>query len=65
MVNRLKGHFARIDHTFKQKQTPTFVKSLDFKLPKNAKDVYFRDLVGNVSTSTVSYDKTVLTLTPR
>jgi oligosaccharyltransferase complex subunit alpha (ribophorin I) len=43
------------------------VRDLLLNLPVNASDIYYRDEIGNVSTSRLSYerDKTVLTIMPR
>lgn len=50
---RFKGSFSRLMHTALeyQKMTSNFVKSFEFNLPALASDAYFRDEIGNVSTS--------------
>lgn len=46
---RLKGHFSRYDY----QRTPTHaaIKSFKTVLPSAARDVYYRDEIGNISTS--------------
>jgi len=61
----LKGTFSRYDY----QRTPTYaaVKSLKVALPAAAKDVYYRDVIGNISTSNmlVQEDSVELELRPR
>ncbi|KAL4241932.1 Dolichyl-diphosphooligosaccharide--protein glycosyltransferase subunit 1 [Abortiporus biennis] len=51
---RLKGHFARIEHqsqNFFNRPAPHVIPGLSINLPPGIHDVYYYDLVGNVSTS--------------
>jgi oligosaccharyltransferase complex subunit alpha (ribophorin I) len=66
---RLKGHFSRIDYKLTQyshHQTQV-IKDLTAILPMGAKNVYYKDVVGNISTSNLRQEKkrSVLELRPR
>jgi oligosaccharyltransferase complex subunit alpha (ribophorin I) len=65
-----QGGFSRLDHTTleagqrsqllntatsNKRSYPAF-QTLIATLPRTAKDIYYRDNIGNVSTSTISYD---------
>lgn len=55
---KLKGGFSRMDYMAKNhadSPNPSFRK-LDAKLPVGASDIYYRDNIGNISTSTVSHN---------
>lgn len=62
---KLKGHFSRYDY----QRTPTHaaIKSFKTVLPAAAKDVYYRDEIGNISTSNMltQDDAVELELRPR
>ncbi|KAF9942859.1 proteasome regulatory particle base subunit [Mortierella alpina] len=71
-VNRgaeLKGHFSRIDY----QRNPMGVRdsnavlAFQTQVPKLARDIYFRDEIGNISTSTLTPqpDHVLLTMKPR
>jgi len=61
----LKGHFSRYDY----QRTPTHAAIKSFKtiLPASARDVYYRDVIGNISTSNmmVKEDSVEVELRPR
>jgi len=61
----LKGHFSRYDY----QRTPTHsvIKSFKTVLPSSARDVYYRDEIGNISTShmLVQDDSVEVELRPR
>lgn len=61
----LKGHFSRYDY----QRTPTHsvIKSFKTVLPASARDVYYRDEIGNISTShmLVQDDSVEVELRPR
>ena len=65
----LKGHFSRIDYILGQENhdKTNVVKSLRATLPANCKNVFYRDDIGNVSTSRLSFrsKNTILDITPR
>lgn len=67
--NRLKGHFSRIDYVHGEgnHHKTNVLKSLRATLPAKCKNVFYRDDVGNVSTShlSVGSKKTILDLQPR
>lgn len=51
---RLEGHFSRLAHqqqAYAQKRAGNSLLSFVLQLPAGARDVYFTDIVGNVSTS--------------
>lgn len=54
MCCRLKGHFSRLEHqsqAYFKKLSAHILQSLTLHLPADARDAYFTDLIGNVSTS--------------
>ncbi|KAF8926877.1 dolichyl-diphosphooligosaccharide--protein glycosyltransferase subunit 1 [Dissophora ornata] len=65
----LKGHFSRIEF----QRNPMGIRegngilSLQTQIPKLARDIYYRDEIGNISTSILTQypDHTLLTLQPR
>jgi len=61
----LKGHFSRYDY----QRTPTHsvIKSFKTVLPASARDVYYRDEIGNISTSNmlIQDDSVEVELRPR
>ncbi|KAF9189791.1 proteasome regulatory particle base subunit [Haplosporangium sp. Z 767] len=65
----LKGHFSRVEY----QRNPLIVREgnvilgLQTKLPKLARDIYYRDEIGNISTSAISHqpDHILLSLKPR
>ncbi|KAJ3306725.1 proteasome regulatory particle base subunit [Kappamyces sp. JEL0829] len=69
MGAKLKGHFSRIDFKLSQygHHQTTVVKELTAALPMDAKDVYYKDVVGNISTSHFRNEKkrSVLEIKPR
>jgi len=62
---KLKGLFSRFD--FQRSQAPAAITTLRQVLPFGADDVYYRDEIGNISTShlSVSQGKPTLELIPR
>lgn len=64
----LKGPFSRADYQRAPQTSPSAVKSFVQWLPADAADVYYRDEIGNISTShvrTASAQGVWLELTPR
>jgi oligosaccharyltransferase complex subunit alpha (ribophorin I) len=65
----LKGSFSRLDYMRSNNNAPGVFRSLNARIPIEATDIYFRDRIGNISTSTVNpkrQDKvTELELIPR
>ena len=63
----LKGDFSRYDYQRNPSGTPTAIPSLSILLPPGASDFYFRDDIGNISTSSyiVNDDGVELILEPR
>ncbi|KAI8898051.1 Ribophorin I-domain-containing protein [Globomyces pollinis-pini] len=65
----LKGHFSRVDYKLNQYQhhMTNVVKSFKAILPSRAYDVYYKDAIGNISTSHFRKERTqsVLELQPR
>uniref|UniRef100_A0A3Q0KK07 Dolichyl-diphosphooligosaccharide--protein glycosyltransferase subunit 1 n=1 Tax=Schistosoma mansoni TaxID=6183 RepID=A0A3Q0KK07_SCHMA len=63
---KLRGSFSRLDFDYGIGQQVA-VNSLKTVLPPSAKDIYYRDEIGNISTSTVKnlLDSTEVTLVPR
>jgi oligosaccharyltransferase complex subunit alpha (ribophorin I) len=51
---RLKGEFSRLDYARNPYMTsPSSFRTLTAKLPPTAADIYYRDRLGNITTSTV------------
>lgn len=63
---KLRGSFSRLDFDYGVGQQVA-VNSLKTVLPPSAKDIYYRDEIGNISTSTVKnlLDSVEVTLVPR
>ncbi|KAI9090801.1 Ribophorin I-domain-containing protein [Phlyctochytrium arcticum] len=65
----LKGHFSRVDFLLTQRmhQITNVVKDITVNLPPKAQHIFFRDTIGNVSTSQIRYEKerTQLLIRPR
>ncbi|KAJ3022895.1 proteasome regulatory particle base subunit [Thoreauomyces humboldtii] len=61
---KLKGHFSRVDYSFTQwtHGNTNVVKDLTITLPPGAKHVFFRDTIGNVSTSNLRAEREQSTL---
>jgi len=61
----LKGHFSRYD--YQRSPTHSVIKSFKTVLPAAARDVYYRDEIGNISTSNmlVNDDSVEIELRPR
>ncbi|CAH8533156.1 unnamed protein product [Heterobilharzia americana] len=66
MGAKLRGPFSRLDYDYGVGQQLS-VDSLKTALPASARDIYYRDEIGNISTSTVSdlLDSVEVTLVPR
>lgn len=69
ILRRLKGHFSQVDykihqHGLDQTNVVTKFKSI---IPSTATDVYYKDAIGNVTTSNLRYErkKAILELRPR
>ncbi|KAJ1568988.1 proteasome regulatory particle base subunit, partial [Nowakowskiella sp. JEL0078] len=66
---KLKGHFSRLDYQFTASahHNTNVLKELKFTLPRKASEVYYKDQIGNVSTSRFRNERTksVLELKPR
>src|SRR2546423_3346818 len=66
---RLKGQFSRLkfQQSLYKLNEVVVIRDLKVDLPVNSKDIYYRDEIGNVSTSGLRYerDKTVLQFRPR
>ncbi|TPX68609.1 dolichyl-diphosphooligosaccharide---protein glycotransferase [Spizellomyces sp. 'palustris'] len=66
---KLKGHFSRVDFTFSQwtHHQTNVVKDLVITLPPDAKHVFYRDTIGNVSTSNFRNERqrSILHIKPR
>jgi len=54
---KLKGTFSRLDYQRAANQAPSSFNHLVAKLPKQASDIYYRDRIGNISTSTCRLSK--------
>eukprot|EP01064_Diplonema_japonicum_P007119 TRINITY_DN14841_c0_g1_i1.p1 TRINITY_DN14841_c0_g1~~TRINITY_DN14841_c0_g1_i1.p1 ORF type:complete len:444 (+),score=132.32 TRINITY_DN14841_c0_g1_i1:54-1385(+) len=52
---KLKGTFSRLDYKRPGHSAPSSFTSLHAHLPQAATDIYFRDDIGNISTSTVGH----------
>lgn len=78
-VPSLKGHFSRLEHqqqAYYQRPAGHIMRAVSLHLPPGAHDVYYTDIVGNVSTSALrpvpsvpkgvkAAQSTVLELRPR
>lgn len=64
---KLKGSFSRFDYQREQNSGISSIKAFKTILPAAARDVYYRDDIGNISTSNmyVKHDSVELTLRPR
>jgi oligosaccharyltransferase complex subunit alpha (ribophorin I) len=66
---KLKGPFHRFDYERSRhgESAPASFRTLIAELPRTAKDIYYRDVIGNVSTSHVrrTRDKTHMEVDPR
>lgn len=64
---KLKGSFSRFDYQREPNSGVNSIKAFKTILPAAAKDVYYRDDIGNISTSNmwVKHDSVELTLRPR
>ncbi|PKY53301.1 Ribophorin I [Rhizophagus irregularis] len=66
---RLKDQFSRLEYhkNIYTRQNSVMTRELSLSLPAHASNVYYRDEIGNVSTSHLRYeqDKTVLEFKPR
>uniref|UniRef100_A0A7E4VS43 Dolichyl-diphosphooligosaccharide--protein glycosyltransferase subunit 1 n=2 Tax=Panagrellus redivivus TaxID=6233 RepID=A0A7E4VS43_PANRE len=49
----LKGAFSRLDYQVDRRTKSPIVKVLKATLPAKSRDIYYRDQIGNISTSTV------------
>uniref|UniRef100_A0AC35GSP5 Dolichyl-diphosphooligosaccharide--protein glycosyltransferase subunit 1 n=1 Tax=Panagrolaimus sp. PS1159 TaxID=55785 RepID=A0AC35GSP5_9BILA len=57
---KLKGSFSRLDFQVDRRTNSPIVKSFKATLPAQARDIYYRDQIGNISTSMVrGYDNRV------
>jgi len=59
---KLTGHFSRYDYQRNPTGAQTVVKSIKQLLPLYAEDIYYRDEIGNISTSHVTANNKSLTL---
>lgn len=68
-LQRLKDQFSRLEYhkNIYTRQNSIMTRELSLRLPAHASNVYYRDEIGNVSTSHLRYeqDKTVLEFKPR
>lgn len=64
---KLKGPFSRLDYQRDVSNGVSSVRNFLVEIPKMSKDIYFRDGIGNISTSTikVTSTKTVVGIKPR
>lgn len=64
---KLKGSFSRFDYQREPNSGINSIKAFKTILPASARDVYYRDDIGNISTSNmwVKHDSVELTLRPR
>eukprot|EP01088_Endostelium_zonatum_P017156 TRINITY_DN491_c0_g1_i1.p1 TRINITY_DN491_c0_g1~~TRINITY_DN491_c0_g1_i1.p1 ORF type:complete len:452 (+),score=84.22 TRINITY_DN491_c0_g1_i1:93-1448(+) len=64
---KLTGHFSRYDYQRNQQGAQTVVRSIHQILPLYAQDLYYRDDIGNISTShiTANNRSLILELIPR
>jgi len=59
---QLKGTFSRYDYQRGQAQAPSHIPVMRQILPYGASDIYYRDEIGNISTSHVSFSQRGITL---
>ena len=64
---KLKGPFSRIDYQRDHSNGVSSVKVFGSELPRSARDIYFRDGIGNISTSNVRHTNvgTFVAIRPR
>lgn len=64
---QLRGDFSRLDYQRGPHTSPSSFRHITGLLPKHASDIYYRDVIGNVSTSHVrkTRDHTHVELEPR
>ena len=64
---KLKGPFSRIDFQRDHMNGISSVRNLNAELPRTAQNVYYRDGIGNISTSNIKYlsTTTLVNLKPR
>lgn len=64
---KLKGSFSRFEYQRDNSNGISSVRSFNAELPKLAKNIFFRDAIGNISTSSVrgTSGKTIVSLKPR
>lgn len=67
MVSFVQGSFSRFDYQRESSSGINSIKAFKTILPAAAKDVYYRDDIGNISTSNMwaKHDSVELTLRPR
>ena len=54
---KLKGGFSRIDYQMSRGASSPSFKSLTTTLPARSSNIYYRDQIGNISTSDLRFDK--------
>src|SRR4051812_24443514 len=54
---KLKGGFSRFDYQMRRTATSPSFRSLTTTLPGSASNIYYRDQIGNISTSDMRTDK--------
>lgn len=59
---KLVGQYSMLDQQSYRNPTPHSFRSLKAKLPKSVDNVYFRDRIGNISSSNLRYEKRFSTL---
>jgi oligosaccharyltransferase complex subunit alpha (ribophorin I) len=64
---KLQGSFSRFDYQRTQRTSGAPIRSVLNLIPLSASEIYYRDEIGNISTSdiTVAKDKLAVELTPR
>lgn len=64
---KLVGPYSRVDYDRYPNQAPAAFEKLVATLPRTATDIYYRDYIGNISTSHVrkTYAATVMEIEPR
>ncbi len=67
IIYYLQGSFSRFDYQRESSSGINSIKAFKTILPASAKDVYYRDDIGNISTSNMwaKHDSVELTLRPR